>query len=35
MKMAEFSGNIIDVFFFDQEKSIINVEWRGPDEKNS
>ena len=31
--MAEFSGNIIDVFFFDQEKSIINVEWRGADEK--
>jgi len=31
--MAEFSGNIIDVFFFDQEKSIINVEWRGPDGK--
>ena len=31
--MAEFSGNIIDVFYFDQEKSIINVEWRGTDEK--
>lgn len=31
--MAEFSNNIIDVYYFDQEKSIINVEWRGADEK--
>ena len=31
--MAEFSNNIIDVYFFDQEKSIINVEWRGSDDK--
>jgi len=31
--MAEFSDNIIDVFYFDQEKTIINVEWRGKDEK--
>ena len=31
--MAEFSNNIIDVFYFDQEKTIINIEWRGGDEK--
>ena len=30
--MAEFSGNIIDVYYFDQECTIINVEWR--DEEN-
>ena len=31
--MADFSGNIIDVYWFDQEKTIVNVEWRGEDEK--
>lgn len=31
--MAEFSNNIIDVYYFDQEKTIINVEWRGADDK--
>jgi len=30
--MAEFSGNIIDVYYFNQECTIINVEWR--DEEN-
>jgi G:T-mismatch repair DNA endonuclease (very short patch repair protein) len=30
--MAEFSSNIIDVYYFDQECTIINVEWR--DEEN-
>jgi hypothetical protein len=30
--MAEFSGNIIDVYYFDQECTVINVEWR--DEEN-
>jgi len=31
--MAEFSNNIIDVFYFDQEKTIINIEWRCGDDK--
>lgn len=31
--MAEFSNNIIDVFYFNEEETVVNVEWRGSDEK--
>jgi hypothetical protein len=31
--MAEFSNKIIDVFYFNEEKTVVNVEWRGSDEK--
>lgn len=31
--MAEFSGNIIDVYYFNQECTIINVEWRDEEQR--